>query len=147
MRIWLIALGALLATMPVRAEEPEYLGLPGTEGSPLSEAVRYDGLLFLSGQIGHVDRKLAEGGIKGQAHLLMEKIKATLARHGSSLDRVIKCTVFLDDMAEWGAFNEVYATFFARDRLPARSAVGVDGLALGAAVEVECIAAAGDGGA
>jgi enamine deaminase RidA (YjgF/YER057c/UK114 family) len=55
------------------------------------------------------------------------------------MDRVVKCTVFLEDMAEWPAFNEVYKTYF--DTYPARSALGADGLAAGARVELECIAA------
>ena len=58
---------------------------------------------------------------------------------GSSLDRVVKCTVFLADMAEWGAMNEVYVEYFPVNP-PARSALGVNGLALGARVEIECIA-------
>jgi len=147
MRKWPILFMFLLAAMPLRAAEPDYLTSPRTEGLPFSEAVRHGDLLFLSGQIGHVDRKLAEGGISGQSRQAMDNIKAALARHGSSLDRVLKCTIFLEDMDHWQAFNEVYVTYFPPDRLPARSAVGVDGLALGAAVEVECIAAAGDGGA
>lgn len=68
----------------------------------------------------------------------MENIRASLERHGSSMDQVVKCTVFLADMAEWGQMNEVYVTFFGTN-LPARSALGASGLALGARVEIECI--------
>jgi 2-iminobutanoate/2-iminopropanoate deaminase len=71
----------------------------------------------------------------------MENIRGVLQRNGSSMDRVVKCTVFLADMGEWGAMNEVYVTFFAADKRPARSALGANGLALGARVEIECIAA------
>jgi enamine deaminase RidA (YjgF/YER057c/UK114 family) len=70
----------------------------------------------------------------------MENIKASLEKHGSSLDEVVKCTVFLADIAEWGAMNEVYITYFAANP-PARSALGASGLALGARVEIECLAA------
>jgi 2-iminobutanoate/2-iminopropanoate deaminase len=64
-----------------------------------------------------------------------------LLRAGSSMDRVVKCTVFIADMREWDAMNEVYVTFFAADKRPARSALGANGLALNARVEIECLAA------
>lgn len=116
---------------------PEGMEEPG----PFSDAVRVGNLLFLSGKIGILPgtRTLAEGGIEGEARQTMDNIKATLERWGSSLDRVVKCTVMIDDIAEWGAFNEVYVEYFPENK-PARSAFGADGLALGAAVEVECIA-------
>jgi enamine deaminase RidA (YjgF/YER057c/UK114 family) len=69
----------------------------------------------------------------------MENIRDVLERSGSSLDRVVKCTVMMADMKEWPAMNEVYVTYFPRNR-PARSALGANGLALGARVEIECIA-------
>ena len=104
-------------------------------------ARRAGNLLFLSGKIGNLPgtRTLAEGGIEGESRQTMENIKATLERWDSSLERVVKCTVMIDDIAQWGAFNEVYVEYFP-DNKPARSAFGADGLALGAAVEVECIA-------
>ncbi|MGB0650329.1 MAG: RidA family protein [Rhodothermales bacterium] len=116
---------------------PEGLEEPG----PFSDAVRVGNMLFLSGKIGILPgtRTLAEGGIEGESRQTMENIKATLERWDSSLERVVKCTVMIDDIAEWGAFNEVYVEYFPNDK-PARSAFGADGLALGAAVEVECIA-------
>ncbi len=73
----------------------------------------------------------------------MENIRAELARNGSSMDRVVKCTVFMADMKEWPAMNEVYVTFFDRARRPARSAFGTTGLALNARVEIECLATDG----
>ena len=108
---------------------------------PFSEAVQVGNLLFLSGQIGidPATRLLVEGGILPEARQTMENIKATLERHGSSLEEVVKCTVMIDDIAEWGNFNEVYVEYFPGKK-PARSAFGADGLALGSAVEVECIA-------
>ncbi len=120
----------------------EYLKAPGTEDMnlPFSAAVRVDNLLFLSGALGIVPgtRDLAEGGIQPETKQTMENISASLEMFGSSIDNVVKCTVFLADMAEWGAMNEVYRTFF--ENPPARSALGASGLALDARVEIECIA-------
>ena len=110
---------------------------------PFSDAVRVGDLLFLSGKLGNLPgtSKLASGGIQGETRQTMENLKAVLEHAGSSLDRVVKCTVFLADMAEWGAMNEVYRTYF--ENPPARSALGASGLALGARVEIECIAVVG----
>ena len=124
---------------------PEYLNsgrvLPTT--LPFSEAVKVGNTLYLSGQIGNVPGSLAlaEGGIEGEAKQVMENIKTSLTAHDHDMSDLVKCSVFLADMSEWGAFNTVYATFFEANRFPARSAFGVNGLALGARVEVECIAA------
>ncbi len=108
---------------------------------PFSEAVRAGDFLFLSGQVGTLPGtlQLAPGGIDAEARQAMENIKAALERHGSSLASVVKCTVFLADMAEWPAFNDVYRRYF-KGSFPARSALGASGLALGARVEIECIA-------
>ncbi len=112
---------------------------------PFSDAVQIGDLLFLSGQLGtRPDGSgLAEGGIEAEARQTMENVRSALIGAGSAMDRVVKCTVFLADMADWPAFNVVYREFFPAKALPARSALGVNGLALGARVEVECIAAAG----
>jgi len=126
--------------------EVEYLQAPGTEDMnlPFSSAVRVGDLLFLSGSIGVVPGTLdlAEGGIQGETRQTMDNIKQTLETFGSSTDKVVKCTVFLADMAEWGAMNEVYRAYF--ENPPARSALGASGLALGARVEIECIAVLDD---
>ena len=126
--------------------EVEFLSMPGTEDMPFSSAVRAGNLLFLSGAIGVVPGeglKLAEGGIQGETRQTMDNLKRTLETFGGSMDQVVKCTVFLADMAEWGAMNEVYRTYF--DNPPARSALGASGLALDARVEIECIAALDQG--
>ena len=109
---------------------------------PFSDAVRVGHMLYLSGQIG-TDSSLAlvPGGVKAETKQAMDNIGRILERHGSSFHQVVKCTVMLADMSEWGAVNEVYITYFAKDRLPARSALGANGLALGARVEIECWAA------
>ena len=112
-------------------------------GAPFSDAVRVGNLVFVSGKLGTGDGGLAPGGIAAETGQALENIKASLERYGSSMDRVAKCTVFLADMAEFSQMNEVYVTFFGDDR-PARSAVGVTGLALNARVEIECIGVIGE---
>lgn len=125
-------------------ESPDvsYLQMPGMEGRdlPFSSAVQVGNTLYLSGNLGNIPGTLdlAEGGIQGETRQTLENITAVLEQFGSSMDNVVKCTVFLADMAEWGAMNEVYKTFFRNP--PARSALGASGLALGARVEIECIA-------
>jgi 2-iminobutanoate/2-iminopropanoate deaminase len=126
--------------------EVEYLQEPGTEdlNLPFSSAVRVGNTLYLSGNIGNIPgtMDLAEGGIQGETRQALENIGRTLETFGSSMHNVVKCTVFLADMNEWAAMNEVYRTFFKNP--PARSALGASGLALDARVEIECIAVTGD---
>jgi 2-iminobutanoate/2-iminopropanoate deaminase len=125
-----------------RSPMVEYLKAPGTEelNLPFSSAVRVDNTLYLSGNIGNLPGtlELAPGGIEGETRQTMENIKQTLENFGSSMDRVVKCTVFLADMNEWAAMNEVYRNYFTNP--PARSALGASGLALNGRVEIECIA-------
>jgi enamine deaminase RidA (YjgF/YER057c/UK114 family) len=82
------------------------------------------------------------GGIREETRQTLENIRAVLEQNGSSLDRVVKCTVFLADMGEWAEMNEAYLEVFT-GALPARSALGTSGLALGARIEMECMAATG----
>jgi 2-iminobutanoate/2-iminopropanoate deaminase len=117
----------------------EYLTPYGKPDYPFSPAVRVANMLYLAGQIGDVQRKLVPGGIEAETRQTMLNIKDILEKSGSSLERVVKCTVFMADMAEWPKMNEVYRTFFPVN-LPARSAFGTTGLALGARVEIECLA-------
>ncbi len=118
----------------------KYLPSASTRPVPFSEAVRVGNMLYLSGKLGTDAAGLVSGGIKAETKQTLENIRSVLERNGSSLNEVVKCTVMLADMGEWGAMNEVYVTYFARDRLPARSAFGVSGLALNARVEIECLA-------
>ena len=113
---------------------------PADINAPYSPAVKMGGLLFLAGQVGRDASGNLPEGIQAQTHVIMKKIKALVEQHGSSMDRIGKCTAFLVDMAEWGAFNEVYAPYFAPGKRPARSAVGTK-LGPGFRIEVECIAA------
>jgi reactive intermediate/imine deaminase len=115
----------------------------GKPTRPFSPAVQVGNLLFLAGQIGtsaNAQGGVVPGGVKAETKQTMENIKEVLEKSGSSLDRVVKCTVMMADMREWDAMNEVYTTYFPRNK-PARSALGANGLALSARVEIECIAA------
>jgi 2-iminobutanoate/2-iminopropanoate deaminase len=108
---------------------------------PFSDAVRVGNMLYVSGNVGNLPGTLdlAEGGIEGQTIQAFENIRSTLEKYGSSMDRVVKCTVMMDDISEWQAMNDIYATFFPKHK-PARSTFGAAGLALGAKVEIECMA-------
>jgi len=112
-------------------------------GLPFSEFARAGDLIFLSGMIGTKPGTLGlvDGGFEAESRQALENIDLMLHAAGAARTDVLKCTVMLDDMAQWPRFNQIYAEFFGEHR-PARSAFGADGLALGAAVEIECIAAA-----
>ena len=135
--------GSLSASLSAEKPSVEYLNSPASKalGLPFSETVRVGNMLYLAGQIGNPPGKLelVPGGIRAEAKQAMENMKAILERNGSSLDHVVKCTVFLADMKEWPIFNEVYRSFFS-SHFPARSSLGTTGLALGARVEIDCIA-------
>lgn len=125
------------------ASEVAYLLADSTSTFPFSDAVRVGDVLILSGKIGtDASGALVAGGIQAETRQTMENIKAVLERNGSSMDRVIKCTVMLADIAEWAAMNEVYVTYFPTHK-PARSAFGASGLALDARLEMECWAMVG----
>lgn len=149
-----LALAAALAVAPALAGckpspeppmDPIFVPVEGNRALPFSAAVRVGEMLYLSGQLGTDSTgTLVRGGIEPETRQTMENIRAVLEANGSSMDRVVKCLVMLADMAEWGAMNRVYVTFFP-DHLPARSAMGASGLALGARVEIECLAVTGGG--
>ena len=133
---------ALLGSIACAADGPTIYPSGKYPDFPFAEAVAYGGVLYLSGDVGtDASGKLVEGGIASESRQTMENIKATLARHGLDMSDVIKCTVFLADIDEWPAFNRVYAEYFEKGRYPARSALAASGLALGARVELDCIAA------
>jgi len=122
------------AEVDQQSATPEYMN-PNPR-APYSEGVRHGGLIFLAGKTGGP----GESGVQAETRRTLESIQDALERFGSSMDRVVKCTVFLVDMAEWGAMNEVYAEFFPENK-PARTAVGIS-LGGDTRVEIECIAAA-----
>lgn len=135
----LVLSASALATSTARAQV-EFRPAPNAPG-PFSEAVRVGNLLYLSGMLG-IDStgQLVPGGIKAETKQALELIKAALQRNGLGMDRVVKCTVFLADIAEWPAMNEVYATYFPVNK-PARSALGGVQLVRQGRLELECIAA------
>jgi 2-iminobutanoate/2-iminopropanoate deaminase len=136
-----VAVTAAAAT----AAPPKYFPAPALNGrpAPFSTAVQVGDILYLSGQVGlGPDGKLPDT-FEGQAKQTMENIGGTLKAHGLGWGDVFKCTVFIADMKNWPAFNAVYVPYFPAGKLPARSAVGANGLALGAQLELECMADAG----
>jgi reactive intermediate/imine deaminase len=112
---------------------------------PFSQSVRVGDVVYLSGALGHIPGRLelVAGGLEAETRQMFENIRAALAPHGLGLNSIFKCLVMLADMREWGAFNKVYREYFDQDRMPARSAFGANGLAIGARVEMECWAWAG----
>jgi reactive intermediate/imine deaminase len=137
-------LAAILFSAKAAAATVEVLGADTTQrlNLPFSEAVAVGDLLFLSGQIGTKpgELKLVEGGVQAETRQAMANIIAILEKYGSGVDKIAKCTIFLGDMSEWGEMNVAYIEALG-DHRPARSALGVSGLALGGSVEIECIAA------
>lgn len=108
---------------------------------PFSDAVETSGLLFLTGQIGK-DLKTGElvaGGISAETKQVIENIKAVLEHHNLSIDHVVKCTVILKDINDFKAFNSVYIKHFTKK--PARTTFAASGLAGGARIEIDVIAA------
>lgn len=123
----------------------EHFPAPDVQGraAPFSSAVRVGDVLYLSGQIGlGRDGKLPET-FEGQAKQTMDNVGAALKARGLGWGDVFKCTVMIADMKNWPAFNAVYVPYFPAGKLPARSAFGANGLALGAQLELECLAYAG----
>lgn len=132
------AIGLSLLAPMATADAAPARHVPAAVGFPFSKAVAVDGILYLSGEIGTgPDGKLVQG-FDAQVRQTMDNIVATLAREGLNTDDVFKCTVYLADMSQWSAFNRIYVSYFKPGRLPARSALGVNGLAMGAVTEVEC---------
>ena len=110
---------------------------------PFPEGTAAGGLLFLSGQLGNLPGTLTliEGGIRAETRQALDNIVAVLRSQGLGLENLVRCTVMLADIGEWPEFNAVYSEFFTDIPMPARSAFGCSGLALGARVEIESTAA------
>jgi 2-iminobutanoate/2-iminopropanoate deaminase len=124
------------------SREVEHFAMESSRPLPFSAAVRVGDLLFLSGQLGtDSSTNLVPGGIGPETRQAMDNVRAVLARAGATMDDLVKCTAMLADMSEWGAMNAEYVKHFEAAP-PARSAFGTTGLAMGARVEIECIARA-----
>ena len=144
-----LAAGAMVMTKPAGAAptrpEVKHYGNDSLNGQklPFSRAVRVGDILYLSGAIGRGPDGKPPDGIEAQTKATMDDIGETLKLAGLGYDSLVHCTAFLADMKDWPAFNKVYVGYFPDGPLPARSAVGVNGLALGALLEIECQAYAG----
>jgi 2-iminobutanoate/2-iminopropanoate deaminase len=117
---------------PADANSPQYVGSRGS----LSAAVRVGNMIYLSGQLGTDTTR----GILPETARALGKIRALLEANNSAMDRVVRCTVFLADIAEWAQMNTVYNNFFPTTNRPARSALAVSGMVQNARVEIECMA-------
>ncbi|MGQ0761682.1 MAG: RidA family protein [Acidobacteriota bacterium] len=127
--------------LETRAQPKPVVEYKGRAGSPFSEVVRVGNMLYLSGQLGvNASGALVSGGIKAETKQVMDNIRGILERNGSGMEHVVKCTVMLLDIADRPAMSEVYVSYFPKERMPARSTFGTTGLALGARVEIECMA-------
>jgi reactive intermediate/imine deaminase len=129
---------------PAASQAPaiEWASAANPSARTLSDFVRVGNIIYLSGKLGTDSTgNLVPGGIGPETKQTLENIKDALEKNGSSMDNVIKCTVMLADIKEWADMNTVYVTFFKKERLPARSALGVSGLVRNARVEIECMAA------
>ncbi len=111
-------------------------------GAPFTELVVVDETIYLAGMIGVKPgfMELVPGGIKAESKQVLDNIKQVLEANGFGMANLVKCTAMLADISQWSAFNAIYKTYFTSP-YPARSALGANGLALGAAVELECIGA------
>ncbi len=135
---------AVIASLPAQEKTgstPEYFPSATSPTAPYSAAVRLGDTLYVSGQLGTVPGKgLVPGGIEAETRQTLENIKAILERHGSSLDQVAKCTVFLADIKDFPTFNAIYREYFKNaSALPARTTVA-SSLVIGARIEIDCIA-------
>lgn len=159
--VTMAALATIVAceSSPAPGEGPQQAGTEMAEPTPIEHitpegvarlpvftpAVRVGDLVFLSGAIGTVpggELRLVEGGIGPETRATMDNLGRVLEAAGLGFADLVKCTVFLADIADFAAMNEVYLTFFEGIEPPARSAMAASGLALGARVEIECIARA-----
>lgn len=108
---------------------------------PYSQAVKSGNLLFCSGQIPlMLDGTLVSGDVRDQATRVMENLKEVLAAAGSSFEKAIKCTIYLVDINDFAAVNEVYGGYFQAEHKPARVTIGIAALPKGAKVEIDCVA-------
>ena len=111
--------------------------------APFSHAVRAGELLYITGQMPTLkndNTKLVQGGIEEQTHQVMKNLIEVLNAAGSSIDKVVFARVYLVNFGDFEKMNKVYASYFKTEKLPARTCIGVTGLAVGASVEIDLIA-------
>ncbi len=133
---------AFLSSRAVFASEPDFYRDPSLpDWAPFSSAVTVGDTIYVSGHLGRdpETNKLISDDAADQTRQTLANMERTLKAVGAELSDVVKCTIFLDDMADYTAMNAAYAESFPGDK-PARSTIGADGLAIGAKVEIECIA-------
>jgi reactive intermediate/imine deaminase len=140
MRRLITIAAVLLAPAVAAAQAPQFLTTNPQSTAPFSPAVKVGNMLYLAGQLGTDHGKLVAGGIGPETRQALTNIKTVVEANGSDMEHVVKCTVFLADMKEWPAMNDVYRTMFTAGKFPARSAFGTTGLANDARAEIECIA-------
>jgi reactive intermediate/imine deaminase len=140
MRRLIAAAAVILAPAVLAAQAPQFLNTNPQSTAPFSSAVKVGNMLYLAGQLGTDKGKLVDGGIGPETKQALTNIKTVLEANGSDMEHVVKCTVFLADMKEWPAMNDVYRTMFPAGKFPARSAFGTTGLANNARTEIECMA-------
>jgi 2-iminobutanoate/2-iminopropanoate deaminase len=137
----LLLAAALLGACASRPPAVTYIHPDGPPANPFSPAVQVGNLVFVSGTLGTAkDGTLVPGGITAETRQVLENIKGVLAAAGLGMDRVVQCTAFLADLAEWPAMNAVYRSYFPNGKFPARAAVQAT-LLFGARVELQCTAA------
>ena len=122
----------------IRINSEEHLA----KNRPFSQATVVNDIIYLSGQIGTLPNgQLVSGGIEAETKQVLTNIQNLLESMGSSMDAVFKCTCMLENIQDWPKMSAVYTTFFKKDKLPAISAFAGSGLAAGAKLEIECMAA------
>lgn len=132
---WLLTLFVL--SFPALAAEPVFYP---ANGAPFAKAVRAGDNFYLSGIIGATHEGKLSSDFDAQITQLMDNLKERTGSLNIRMSDIVKCTVMIDDMSKWSQFNRIYVSYFEPQKLPARSAFGANGLALGAAAELECIA-------
>ncbi len=143
-----VGIGALLigaSTAFANGPLVEYIASKDANDRPYSDGVRVGNMLYLSGALGTEPDTLTlvSGGIEAETDQALQNISLLLEANGASMDRVVKCTVMLADIADYAALNTTYVRHFPGPK-PARSTFAASGLALGARVEIECWAALSD---
>ena len=110
---------------------------------PFSHAVKAGGFLFVTGQMPTLlndPKKLIDGGISNQTHQVMKNLKTVLSASNSSLENVVFVRIYLVNFKDFNAMNEIYESYFVPNKLPARTCIGVTGLAVDASIEIDLIA-------